>query len=336
MAVRLRPDRQCLTRWVTYLARTHRPRRAPAIALAAIALAHGLLMGFPANAQSPLALGIFVGPPIPVALQPYLIRFHGATVGPSISITQITVALSSTLTNTVDVTVYLVHESSFPGPTGYGGSAVGPPLAAGTYEFRLWTADKYPGDADYRDATLDYKSTVVVTTPVDLGDAIEYHHAGLDHYFVTTLASEIAALDSGSLTGWTRTGEKLSGVFLTDPSIGTTQAPVTPVCRFYGLPSAGLNTHFFSASPDECAAAAANWPDRWQLETSTAFYVYPARATDGGCPDATWPVYRLYNNRPDVNHRYTTSLVIRQQMIDQGWIAEGYGGTAVAMCIQGP
>jgi len=44
------------------------------------------------------------------------------------------------------------------------------------------------------------------------------------------------------------------------------------------------------------------------------------------------PVYRLYNNRADTNHRYTTSLAIRSQMIAKGYIPEGYGPNAVAMC----
>ena len=54
---------------------------------------------------------------------------------------------------------------------------------------------------------------------------------------------------------------------------------------------------------------------------------------DGSCVSGTVPLYRLYNNRPDVNHRYTTSLTIRQQMINAGWIPEGYGNMAVGMCV---
>ena len=44
------------------------------------------------------------------------------------------------------------------------------------------------------------------------------------------------------------------------------------------------------------------------------------------------PVYRLYNNRADVNHRYTTSLSIRSDMIAKGYIREGYGPLGVVMC----
>ena len=44
------------------------------------------------------------------------------------------------------------------------------------------------------------------------------------------------------------------------------------------------------------------------------------------------PVYRVWDNRADTNHRYTTSVTVRQQMLAQGWIGEGYGPTQVIMC----
>lgn len=301
--------------------------------LAAVA-ATSMVIGASSCAQAQFEYGLFVGPPIPSAFGEYAVRVRALTTGGPVTVESIVTQVNG---GSVDVTAYVSHGSTFTSPTVYAATVIGPPREPGVYSIRYFTAERNFGQGDYHSTGVpQYTTTVIVSKTDALGDATEYYHAGLDHYFVTTLAGEIAALDSGVLSGWIRTGQKLSGVFVVDPSIGATQAPVTPVCRFYGLPSAGLNTHFFSASPDECAAVAANWPDRWQLETSTALYVYQARATDGGCPDATWPVYRLYNNRPDVNHRYTTSLVIRQQMIDQGWIAEGYGGTSVAMCIQGP
>jgi hypothetical protein len=43
-------------------------------------------------------------------------------------------------------------------------------------------------------------------------------------------------------------------------------------------------------------------------------------------------VYRVFDNRADTNHLYTTSLAVRQQMQGQGWIAEGYGPAQVIMC----
>ena len=46
----------------------------------------------------------------------------------------------------------------------------------------------------------------VPDVPAGTGEAVEYYHAGLDHYFISLTPAEIAALDSGALTGWTRTG----------------------------------------------------------------------------------------------------------------------------------
>ena len=43
-------------------------------------------------------------------------------------------------------------------------------------------------------------------------------------------------------------------------------------------------------------------------------------------------VYRVWDNRADTNHRYTTSLAVRQQMLAAGWVAEGYGPGQVIMC----
>ena len=64
------------------------------------------------------------------------------------------------------------------------------------------------------------------------------------------------------------------------------------------------------------------------------FNATPATLADGSCPDNTLAVYRLYNNGQGgaPNHRYTTDVTIRMQMIAQGWIPEGYGPLGVIMC----
>jgi len=62
------------------------------------------------------------------------------------------------------------------------------------------------------------------------------------------------------------------------------------------------------------------------------FYVYLPDAETGSCRGGTVPVYRVYNKRADANHRYTTSLSLRRQMTDEGWVVEGYGPDAVGMC----
>jgi hypothetical protein len=52
----------------------------------------------------------------------------------------------------------------------------------------------------------------------------------------------------------------------------------------------------------------------------------------GVCPNAWIAVYRLWNQRADSNHRYTTDAAIKASMIAKGYVAEGYGADAVALC----
>ena len=158
--------------------------------------------------------------------------------------------------------------------------------------------------------------------------AVEFHRAGVDHYFVTADAGEIAALDTGAHAGWARTGEAFA---VHAPGSREGERP-SPVCRYYGRPEAGLDSHFYSASPAECRALAERAAGAWMLESDEVFVVALPDTTDGSCPAGSVPVYRLFNARTDVNHRYTTSVQTRQRMIGQGWFPEGYGPDAVAMC----
>ncbi|HKU85279.1 MAG TPA: hypothetical protein VJV77_02980 [Casimicrobiaceae bacterium] len=160
-------------------------------------------------------------------------------------------------------------------------------------------------------------------------DAVEYYYAGLDHYFVTAAPGEIAKLDAGALPGWLRTDLSFK-VF--DPVAKV--AEVSPVCRAYGKAEAGLNSHFYSASPTECAELRARFGDSWLVETDNAFGVWLPDPQTGQCPAASTPVYRSWNNRLDSNHRFTTDPVVHRTMIERGYVAEGYGPAAmpVAMC----
>ena len=160
-------------------------------------------------------------------------------------------------------------------------------------------------------------------------ESVEYYNAALDHYFVTALADEIAKLDAGTIAGWQRTGQRFA-VF--DPA--TPVAGASPVCRFYGRPEAGLDSHFYSASPAECAEVLQGFGGAWMEETDDAFGVWLPDQASGQCPAASIPVYRLWNQRHDSNHRFTTDLATLQTMIALGYKAEGYGPASapVAMC----
>jgi hypothetical protein len=158
---------------------------------------------------------------------------------------------------------------------------------------------------------------------------VEYYNATLDHYFITPLANEIAALDSGTIAGWTRTG-------LAFDASASAGAALSPVCRFYIPPQHG-DSHFLSASPDECAAVLAKIPvdpsfSDYIEETPAEFYIALPDPVSGACPAGTAPVYRLWNHRADSNHRYTADIATRDAMLARGYVAEGYGPQAVAMC----
>jgi hypothetical protein len=154
-------------------------------------------------------------------------------------------------------------------------------------------------------------------------DVIEFHHGGLDHYFLASRREDLEALDSGRFTGWARTGRS----FRAYPGFVEGAAPV---CRFYLPPAAG-DSHFFSASATECDEVARRFP-QFVLEDAQVMYVMLPDPATGACPAPSVPVYRLWNARPDTNHRYTADRDVKREMLGAGWIAEGYGEDAVAMC----
>jgi len=154
--------------------------------------------------------------------------------------------------------------------------------------------------------------------------AVEYHHAAFDHYFVTSIADEIASLDGGKFAGWARTGESID-VYPT----GT--AGTTDVCRFFsGEHYAPASSHFYTSNASECQGLMTSAV--WQYE-GLAFAI---RAADGQgvCATDDRPIYRLYNQSQGgvPNHRYTTSAATRTAMVASGWIPEGNGDLGVIGC----
>jgi len=152
---------------------------------------------------------------------------------------------------------------------------------------------------------------------------IEFYNASFDHYFISSLQPDIDALDTGKFPGWARTGQTFT-------AYSQSTAGANPVCRFY-LPPAYGDSHFYSASPAECAAVQARYPF-FVLESPAVFYILLPDPATGACPAGSSPVYRVWDNRADTNHRYTASRATRDQMVTEGWIAEGYGNDAVIMC----
>ena len=159
--------------------------------------------------------------------------------------------------------------------------------------------------------------------PPVTSDVVEYYHAAFDHYFITALPTEIMKLDDGTFAGWARTGR-------TFKVYGAAGDPLSAVCRFFSAAFAPKSSHFYTALASECATVKGNAD--WTFEDEVFFVATPA--ADGTCAAGTMPVYRLYNDGRGgaPNHRFTTDLAVRADMLAQGWIPEGQG-VGVTMCV---
>lgn len=172
------------------------------------------------------------------------------------------------------------------------------------------------------DESAHLSAFAVPAGPVNTA-VVEFYDAALDHYFMSALTNEIQALDNGMFPGWVRTGQSFSPAMQSTPG-------ASPVCRFYLPPGYG-DSHFYSGSPDECGAVLAKYPFFF-YESPALFYILLPDPATGACPAGTDPVYRIWDQRADTNHRYTTSRATRDQMVAAGWLPEGYGPDAVIMC----
>lgn len=185
------------------------------------------------------------------------------------------------------------------------------------------TYDDYSRMEDMLPLMRQYLTPDALTTTGEV-PVVEYYSRKLDHYFLTANAGEIHDLDTGGHAGWERTGLRFLGF--------VRQVPGTnPVCRFYRVPSFG-DSHFYSASPAECAAASLDHPEGWNFESAAVFYI-PLPDAAGACPANTQPVWRFFNKKT-LNHRYTAEVVLRDQMRAKPsvWVAEGYGPGQTVMC----
>jgi len=199
-----------------------------------------------------------------------------------------------------------------------GGSQGGSSCSSGYHQFEGL-------DADVVDAIATFVAAhnAAIEIPAAAVSAVEYYHAGLDHYFVTWVDAEIARLDAGTTVGWSRTGAALR--VLRHPGPGT-----SPVCRFYIPPQSG-DSHFYGRGTAECDETAAKNPSFVLEEPQFMHVVLPVA---GACPAQTIPAYRVFSNRADANHRYMTARALRDQMVARGWLAEGDGPDLVVMCVQ--
>jgi len=151
--------------------------------------------------------------------------------------------------------------------------------------------------------------------------ATEFYNQSLDHYFITHIPGEIEKLDSGTLKGWVRTGQAFK-------VYSSPQSGASAVCRIYIPPGKG-DGHFFGRDQRECDGTMTANPT-FILESATFMHLYLPNL--GNCAAATVPVYRVFTNRGDANHRYTADRATRDQMVTKGWVAEGDGPDTVTIC----
>jgi hypothetical protein len=177
----------------------------------------------------------------------------------------------------------------------------------------------------------NHAGTVVALGPLDVAGQVEYYNAVLDQYFLTSFPAEIDALDSGAIAGWQRTGQTIPT--WTGPELAVLPN-VGPACRVLVGDS-----HFFALSlpqpaalPDECHRAFTIPGAR--VEAWDAFYAAPPDPATGSCTPGDAPLYRLWNAR-GTGHRYTTQRTIRDAMVQEGYVAEGFGPDSVSLCVAG-
>jgi hypothetical protein len=164
-------------------------------------------------------------------------------------------------------------------------------------------------------AILSIVGQGVEPDPANVATVVEYHHAPTAQYFLTAEPAEQAFLDAGGLgAAWTRTGLSF---------IATARDAMTdlPVCRFFGVPGAGPNEHFFTADAGECAKVRAD--PLWQDE-GVAFRASIPVA--GACPAGRAAVVRLWLPGTDSvasRHRYLVDAAEIARARAAGWVVEG-------------
>jgi hypothetical protein len=145
----------------------------------------------------------------------------------------------------------------------------------------------------------------------------EFHDRRDDQYFLTADAGEAALLDNGGFgPDWSRTGTSFQAWprDATDPR-------ALPVCRFFGTPGFGPESHFYTAYAAECAIVRndAHW-----IEEGVTFRAMLPVA--GVCADGYDTVIRFWKPGATVietRHRYVVDPAIANAMQAAGWVREG-------------
>ena len=169
---------------------------------------------------------------------------------------------------------------------------------------------------------------------------VEYYNASLGHYFISGSQPDIDAprIGAHSEVGrfpWDPT-ETISPRRARQSAMvrrgRTAKFPIQsqPVCRYFIPPG----SHFLSASVDECNRTGQQHPE-FVLETPAAFYIVLPDLATGECPrDIGYgpifvhvfpPCIACGTTAPTPTIDTRRRPLVRAEMIDKGWISEGYG-----------
>ena len=167
-------------------------------------------------------------------------------------------------------------------------------------------------------------------TVVEYRNTQDFPQAPGGHFFYSSDPDEQAGVDAGQAGKFERTGRSFNA------------GGYVPVCRFYGSVRPGPNSHFFSATPDECAQLKSlqqtpppSGLPQWNSEGNSFYTVAPLSDAQGQktCLAGTQPVYRAYNNAFaangqrnawDSNHRFSTARSDIDPLVQSyGWRDEG-------------
>jgi hypothetical protein len=209
---------------------------------------------------------------------------------------------------------------------GSSGAALWTLNAGGYYELRggLYggdaACDNMAGHDSYSRLDQAYPYISAFLAPIKIAGNLtvwEFYNTILGHYFITADANEATGIDQGAAgPGWVRTQLSFKAYPL---------GQAASVCRFYGTPGTGPNSHFYTVDVDECNQVKLD--PGWTYEGIVFGMAAPV---GGACPAGTVAVYRAYNNgfvRNDSNHRFTVDFTVYQQMVNAGWTGEG-----IVMC----
>jgi hypothetical protein len=135
-------------------------------------------------------------------------------------------------------------------------------------------------------------------------EVIEYYNDKLDHFAYAIDPAEQRYIEAGGAgPGWHRIGHAFEAWLP-----GQQPTSSAPVCRFYGTPGRGPNSHFFTADKNECAAVRRD--AGWLLESTSAFFVPSRDGINAIGLDSSGFVPRWYNGRfssNDSNHRMSSN-----------------------------